>query len=102
MNVHALVVAKAPEPGLVKTRLGAKIGMERAADLACASLLDTIMACTAAVGAELCHLSLAGHLDRAVGAAQPLPTPAYPARSCRSAWTRRRSPPRSCSGPRGG
>lgn len=70
MNVHALVVAKAPEPGRVKTRLGAGIGMERAADIASASLLDTLMACTAAVGAEQCHLSLAGSLDRASGTAQ--------------------------------
>ena len=33
MNPHVLVVAKAPEPGRVKTRLGAEIGMRRAAEL---------------------------------------------------------------------
>jgi len=67
MSCHALVVAKAPEPGLVKTRLGAGIGMVRAAEVAAAALLDTLAACAEAVGAEHCHLSLAGDLDRAVG-----------------------------------
>jgi glycosyltransferase A (GT-A) superfamily protein (DUF2064 family) len=65
---QVLVVAKAPVPGLVKTRLGAEIGMERAALIACAALLDTLAACSAAVGAERCHLSLSGDLDRALGA----------------------------------
>jgi len=59
-----LVVAKAPVPGLVKTRLGADIGMAAAADLAAASLLDTLDACAAA--SADCHLSLAGDLDDAV------------------------------------
>ncbi len=68
MRPQVLVVAKAPEPGRVKTRLGAEIGMERAADVASASLLDTVAACVAAVGAERCQLSLAGDLDRAVAA----------------------------------
>ena len=67
-----LVVAKAPQSGRVKTRLGAEIGMERAALMACASLLDTLAACTAAVGPERCHLSLSGDLDRAVGATELL------------------------------
>ena len=60
-----LVVAKAPIVGLVKTRLGADIGMETAADLAAASLLDSLDACVAAVGAQHCHLSLAGDLAHA-------------------------------------
>jgi rSAM/selenodomain-associated transferase 1 len=61
-----LVVAKAPEAGRVKTRLGAEIGMERAAAVAAAALLDTLAACTAAAGVRHCHLSLDGDLDRAV------------------------------------
>ncbi len=68
MSTHALVVAKTPVPGQVKTRLGAGIGMERAALLACASLLDTLAACSAAFGPERCHVSLAGDLAGAVGA----------------------------------
>lgn len=37
-----LVVAKAPVPGLAKTRIGAVVGAEAAADLAAAALLDTL------------------------------------------------------------
>lgn len=37
-----LVVAKAPVPGLAKTRLAADVGDDAAADLAAASLLDTL------------------------------------------------------------
>ena len=66
MTPSVLVVAKAPEVGRVKTRLGAEIGMARAADVAAAALLDTLAAATAAVGAGHCHLSLDGDLDRAV------------------------------------
>jgi len=61
-----LVVAKAPVPGRVKTRLGADIGERAAAEVAAASLLDTLAACTAAAGAELCHLALDGDLADAV------------------------------------
>jgi glycosyltransferase A (GT-A) superfamily protein (DUF2064 family) len=57
-----LVVAKAPVAGLVKTRLGVEIGMERAADLAAAALLDTLEACTEAFGPGGCHLALDGDL----------------------------------------
>jgi rSAM/selenodomain-associated transferase 1 len=66
MTFTVLVVAKAPEPGRVKTRLGAEIGMDRAADVAAAALLDTLAAATDAVGAAQCHLSLDGDVDRAV------------------------------------
>jgi rSAM/selenodomain-associated transferase 1 len=66
MKVSMLVVAKAPEPGRVKTRLGAEIGMDRAAGLAAAALLDTLAAATSAVGAGHCHVSLDGDLERAV------------------------------------
>jgi uncharacterized protein len=62
--MKVLVVAKAPVPGQVKTRLGARIGAEAAAALAAAALLDTLAACRA-TGAET-HLSLAGDLRDAV------------------------------------
>ncbi len=60
-----LVVAKAPVAGTVKTRLGRVIGMERAADLAAAALLDTLAACTEAYGVPRCHLALEGELAAA-------------------------------------
>ena len=62
MNTRVLVVAKAPVAGLVKTRLGVEIGMERAADLAAAALLDTLRTCVAAVGVDRCRLALDGDL----------------------------------------
>ena len=40
--VIALVVAKAPVPGLAKTRLAAVLGETMAADIAAAALLDTL------------------------------------------------------------
>ena len=40
--VTVLVVAKAPVPGLAKTRLARTLGAETAADLAAAALLDTL------------------------------------------------------------
>ncbi|BBZ45946.1 TIGR04282 family arsenosugar biosynthesis glycosyltransferase [Mycobacterium parmense] len=40
--VTLLVVAKAPEPGLAKTRLAATVGERVAADIAAAALLDTL------------------------------------------------------------
>lgn len=57
-----LVVAKAPVVGRVKTRLGRLLGMERAAQLAAAALLDTLAVCVAAYGADRCHLALDGDL----------------------------------------
>lgn len=39
-----LIVAKAPEPGRAKTRLAAAVGSDAAADVAAASLLDTLRA----------------------------------------------------------
>lgn len=60
----ALVVAKAPVAGRVKTRLGAEIGMDRAAELAAAALLDTLEACATALSTRF--LALDGELDRAV------------------------------------
>ena len=61
MTVRALVVAKAPVPGLAKTRLAADVGYAAAADLAAAALLDTLDACWAAFP-DGCHLALAGDL----------------------------------------
>jgi len=61
--VRALVVAKAPVPGRVKTRIGADLGMAAAARLAAAALLDTLAACRSAF--DECHLSLDGDLDDA-------------------------------------
>ena len=59
-----LVVAKAPVPGRVKTRLGADIGLDAAAELAAAALLDTIAAVSESGAAG--HLCLAGDLAEAV------------------------------------
>jgi len=42
-----LVVAKAPVPGLAKTRIARTVGDARAAELAAAALLDTLDAATA-------------------------------------------------------
>jgi uncharacterized protein len=64
MSAQLLVVAKAPVPGEAKTRLGADIGDEAAAELAAAALLDTLAACEAAFP-DRCHLALAGDLDGA-------------------------------------
>jgi hypothetical protein len=65
MSARILVVAKAPVPGLAKTRLGVHVGQQAAADLAAAALLDTLAAGAAAFGADRCHLALAGDLDDA-------------------------------------
>lgn len=59
----ALVVAKAPVPGEVKTRLAADVGPETAAGLAAAALLDTLDACESAFAR--CHIALSGSLARA-------------------------------------
>ena len=61
-RVQCLVVAKAPVPGLAKTRLGAEIGMAAAADLAAAALLDTLDACERAFTTGRRHVALTGAL----------------------------------------
>lgn len=74
MIVTALVVAKAPVPGLAKTRLAASIGDAAAADLAAASLLDTLDAVRAAevdrrvvaLTGDLAHAARADELSRAL------------------------------------
>lgn len=63
--IRFLVVAKAPHPGRVKTRLGVAVGPVAAAEVAAAALLDTLAACRAASGVEQCHLALAGDLTGA-------------------------------------
>jgi len=63
-----LVVAKAPVAGQAKTRLGSVVGPEVAAELAAASLLDTLRACAEAAGVASCHAALTGDLDSAVRA----------------------------------
>lgn len=68
LAVTALVVAKAPVPGLAKTRLAATVGDDLAADIAAAALLDTLDAVRAApfterVVAFTGDLSLAARSD---------------------------------------
>ena len=60
----ALVVAKAPVPGQVKTRLAAQVGPDAAARLASAALLDTLDTCEQAF--EHCWLALTGDVSAAV------------------------------------
>jgi glycosyltransferase A (GT-A) superfamily protein (DUF2064 family) len=64
VSCRGLVVAKAPVPGLAKTRLAEHVGAVAAAELAAAALLDTLEACAAAFEGR-CHLALAGDLDDA-------------------------------------
>jgi glycosyltransferase A (GT-A) superfamily protein (DUF2064 family) len=66
VTARGLVVAKAPVPGLAKTRLAADVGDHAAAQVAAAALLDTLAACREAFGAEACVLALAGELSDAV------------------------------------
>ena len=63
-----LLVAKAPVPGLVKTRLAADVGEATATAVAAAALLDTIETCTLAVGPDRCRLALSGDLADGVRA----------------------------------
>jgi glycosyltransferase A (GT-A) superfamily protein (DUF2064 family) len=64
LPVVTLVVAKAPVPGLAKTRLAASVGERVAADIAAAALLDTLDAVIAApVQARV--VAMTGNLDDA-------------------------------------
>jgi uncharacterized protein len=64
MAVAVLVVAKAPVPGLAKTRLAATVGQQAAADIAAAALLDTLDA-VAAAPVQARVVALTGNLDDA-------------------------------------
>ena len=64
LAVTMLVVAKAPVPGLAKTRLAASIGDTAAADIAAAALLDTLDA-VASAPVERRVVALTGDLSRA-------------------------------------
>ena len=66
MSPTLLLVAKAPLPGLVKTRLAADVGEATATAVAAAALLDTIEACAQAVGPDRCRLALSGDLAEAL------------------------------------
>ncbi len=62
--VSVLVVAKAPVPGLAKTRLAAAVGNDVAADIAAAALLDTLDAVAGSpVAARV--VAMTGNLDDA-------------------------------------
>jgi len=67
VTVTALVVAKAPVPGLAKTRLAATIGDAAAAEVAAAALLDTLDA-VAAANVDHRVVALTGHLHDAARA----------------------------------
>lgn len=64
LAVTVLVVAKAPVPGLAKTRLAASIGDTAAADIAAAALLDTLDAVAATPVAHRV-VAMTGDLSRA-------------------------------------
>lgn len=68
-----LVVAKAPQPGLVKTRLTPPLTPEEAADLAAAALLDTLDAvrsAAAVLGGPTPVVAMAGDLGGAARSAE--------------------------------
>ncbi|MDQ3504830.1 MAG: glycosyltransferase, partial [Actinomycetota bacterium] len=59
-DVTVLVVAKAPVPGAVKTRLAADLGAVGAARIAATALLDTLLVCRRVFDHRV--LALAGEL----------------------------------------
>ena len=67
--IAVLVVAKAPVPGLAKTRLAASVGDRAAASIAAAALLDTLDAVADAPVAERV-VALTGSLDDACAGAE--------------------------------
>lgn len=67
-DTAVLVVAKAPVPGLVKTRLAASVGDQNAAELAAAALLDTLETCAATFQTRL--VAITGDLDAATDRAR--------------------------------
>lgn len=69
LPVVSLVVAKAPVPGLAKTRLAASIGDRLAAEIAAAALLDTLDA-VAAAPVQARVVAMTGNLDDAIASAE--------------------------------
>lgn len=67
--ICVLVVAKAPVPGLAKTRLAAGVGDAAAADIAAAALLDTLDAVADAPVAQR-MVALTGELEQGVQSAE--------------------------------
>lgn len=67
--VTLLVVTKAPVPGLAKTRLAVTVGERAAADIAAATLLDTLDA-VAATPVQARVVALTGDLDHASSSAE--------------------------------
>ncbi|MDF2092265.1 DUF2064 domain-containing protein [Knoellia sp. 3-2P3] len=65
MSVAVVVLAKAPVPGVAKTRLAAVVGDRRAADLAAAALLDTLELCAEVFPSGFRVAALDGHLAEA-------------------------------------
>lgn len=70
MKAGVLVIAKAPVPGRAKTRLAADTDLETAADLAAASLLDTLDACERAFPLGRRAIALDGDLRTAARSTQ--------------------------------
>lgn len=68
--VTVLVVAKAPVPGLAKTRLAATLGERAAADIAAAALLDTLDAVVSATEVNHRVVAMTGDLSRACRAGE--------------------------------
>jgi glycosyltransferase A (GT-A) superfamily protein (DUF2064 family) len=69
LPVTVLIVAKAPVPGLAKTRLAADVGDDRAAEIAAAALLDTLDA-VAATPVRSRIVAMTGDLDKAASRAE--------------------------------
>lgn len=70
MKAVPLVLAKAPVPGQVKTRLGASVGHDRAAELAAAAFLDTLDLVEEVFPEGARVLALAGDLEAATHGAE--------------------------------
>ncbi len=68
--VRVLVMAKAPVPGLAKTRLAVTLGDVTAAELAAAALLDTLDAVEAVAGSDHRLLAFTGDLAHAAAGEQ--------------------------------
>lgn len=65
---HVMVVAKAPVPGVTKTRLAAVVGEQRAAELSAAAFEDTLRVCGSVFDVGHRHVALAGEVTEGVEA----------------------------------